>query len=205
DIAFLIRKEWLYRALLLDVRHEPVADSRPGRVRVAAEHELPPRRVDLQELRAVRVAPEGRVDHQARTDLLAPVDDLGHAGEGLAENLLYGLRRIPADGGPGASLLRRPHLRPGERIDGVDGADMPAVEVDRVVEEEVELVQLLFLDVHDRVGKGAELTRMVPVTMAEDDGLHVAGIEPNVAELLAEVHPTAGCVPVENVRELLPA
>src|SRR5438034_62730 len=145
DIALLVRKELLDRVRLLDVRYEPVADSRPGRVRIAAEHELPPRRVDLQELRAVSVAPEGRVDYQARTDLPAPVDDLGLAGEGLTENLLYGLRGIPADGAPGASLLRRPHLRPGDRIDGVDGANMPAVEGGRVVEEEVELVQLLFL------------------------------------------------------------
>src|SRR6266542_2371621 len=191
DIALLVGEKLLDRVRLLDVRHEPVPDARPGRVRVTAEHQLPPRGVDLQALRAVAVAPEGRVDHQARADLLASVDDLGLAAEGLAENLIYRLRRIAADGAPSAGLLRRPHLRPGERIDGIDGADMPGVEVDRVVEEEVDLRQLLLLDVYDRVGKFAELARMVPVAMAEDDGLHVVGIEPNGRELGTEAIPAA--------------
>ena len=110
DIAFLVREELLDRVRLLDIRHEPVPDSRPGGVGVAAEHELPARRVDLQELRPVGVPAERRMDDHPRRDLVPAVDDLRLAAEDLAQDLLHRLRRIAADRAPRAGLRRRSDL-----------------------------------------------------------------------------------------------
>src|SRR5438034_924653 len=205
DIAFLVREELLDRVRLLDVRHEPVPDTRPRRVRVAAEHQLPPRGVDLQELGSVGVPAERRMNDQPRGNLLPSVDDLRLAVEGFAQDLLDRLGRIAADRAPRAGLLRWPDLQTGEGIDGVDGPDVPGVEVDRVVEEEVYLLQLLLLDVEHRVRELAELAGMVPVTVAEDDRGDGIGVQADGLHLGAQAVPATRGVPVEDVGELLPA
>ena len=92
---------------------------------------------------------------------------LGLAAEDLAQDLLDGLRRIPAHRGPRARLRGGPTWAPVIGSTRVDGADVPAVEVDRVVEEEVDLFQLFLLDVDDGVGELAELARVVPVRVPE--------------------------------------
>src|SRR5438067_8748555 len=69
-VALLVRQKLLDRVRLLDVRDLPVPDALPGRIGVAAEHELADGRVHLEELRTVRVAPEGGVDNQPVFDLV---------------------------------------------------------------------------------------------------------------------------------------
>jgi hypothetical protein len=145
------------------------------------------------------------VDDQPGSDLVAAVDDLRLAAEDFAEDLLEGLRRVAAHRSPHTSLGRRPHLHARDRVEGVHGADVPAVEVGRVVEEEIDLVQLLFLDVDHGVGERVELAGVVPVAVPEHDPGDVAGIQADRRHLKAEVLPAAPRVPVEDIGELLPA
>ena len=84
DIAFFVGQHLLDGVRLLDVRDVPVPDPFPGRVGVAAENKLTARRVDLQQLRPVGMAPECGMNNQPRGDLEPPVDDLGLPGEDLA-------------------------------------------------------------------------------------------------------------------------
>src|SRR2546421_5866238 len=139
-VALLVRQKLLDRVRLLDVRDLPVPDALPGRIGVAAEHELADGRVHLEELGTVRVAPEGRVDGQAVLDLVPSVDDLSLAAQDLAEDLLERLRGVPADRAPGAALRRRRLLRTAAvdqvltaavavPLDGVDGMDVAVVEL----------------------------------------------------------------------------
>ena len=205
DVALLVGEELLDGVGLLDVGHQPVTDARPRRIRVAAEHQLTAAGVDLQQLRAIGVAAERRVDHQPAVDLMTSVDDPGLAAEHLAQDLLNRLRRIPAHRRARAGLLRRPDLSPGDRIDRVDRADVPGVEVDRVVQEEIDLLELLLLDVDHRVRELAELARVVPVGVTQHDPDDLVGIETDGVHLVANALPAAGRVPVEDVRQLLPA
>ena len=91
------------------------------------------------------------------------------------------------------------------RIDRVDGADVPGVEVDRVVQEEIDLLELFLLDVDHRVRELAELARVVPVGVTQHDPGDLVGIETDRGHLVANALPAAGGVPVEDVRQLLPA
>src|SRR5216110_3245527 len=68
-----------------------------------------PGRVHLQQLRAVGVAPEGRMNDHAPSDLVAPVDDVRLSAENLAEDLVDGLGRISADGAARAPARIRVH------------------------------------------------------------------------------------------------
>ena len=98
-VAFLVGQELLDRIGLLDVCHVPVTDPFPRRVRVTAEDQLAPSSVNLQELRAVGMAPERRVDYQARSDPVPSVDNLCLAGEDLAFDFRQRLWRISANRG----------------------------------------------------------------------------------------------------------
>src|SRR5581483_7965834 len=109
-VALFVGEELLDRIGLLDVRDVPVPNALPRRVRVAAEHQLTARGVDLQELGAVGVAAEGQVDDQARGNLFPAGDDLGLVGENLAHYLGDRLGRVPTDWGPGARLGGRSDL-----------------------------------------------------------------------------------------------
>ena len=91
------------------------------------------------------------------------------------------------------------------RIDGVDGADVPGVEVDGIVQEEIDLLQLFLLDVDHRVRELAELARVVPVRVTQHDPNDLLGIETDGRHLVADGLPAAGGVPVEDVGQLLPA
>ena len=162
DIALLVREHLLDRVGLLDVRDKPVPDPLPGGVGVAAEHELPARGVDLQELRPVGVAAERRVDDHPRSDLVPSIDDLRLAMEDLAQDLLDRLRRIAANRAAHACLRRRPDLFAGKRVHRVDGPDVALVERDRVVEEEIDLLEFLLLDVEHGVGKRRSTGRHGP-------------------------------------------
>src|SRR5262245_9317402 len=115
-----------------------VSDPLPGRVCVAAEDQLSYRSVYLQELRSVGMAPESGMDYQARGDLESSVYDFGLAGEDLAFDFCERLRGISADRAPSAGLLRRTDLCVSERIDRIHRADVPVVERDGVVNEEVD-------------------------------------------------------------------
>src|SRR2546425_945709 len=53
DVALLVGEHPLDGVRLLDVRDVPVADPFPGRLRIAADHDLADGRVHLQELRVV--------------------------------------------------------------------------------------------------------------------------------------------------------
>src|SRR5262249_51502188 len=140
-------QELLDRVGLLDVRDVPVPDPLPGGVRVAAEYELAARGVDLEQLRPVSMAPERWVDHQARRDLESSVDDDCLAGHDLALDFREGLGRVSANRAPRTGLLWGPYSISSDRINRIHGADMSVIELDRVVDEEVDLVQLLLLDV----------------------------------------------------------
>src|SRR5207247_652118 len=117
------------------------------------------------------------------------VDDVRLPVENLPEDLLDGLGRIAAHGAPGAEVCGRPELKPGQRVEGVDGADVAAVEVSGVVEEEVDLLELLLLDVEGGVRERVELAGVVPVTVPDDDALDVVGVQPNLTDLMTEVVP----------------
>ena len=82
---------------------------------------------------------------------------------------------------------------------------LPLLNSRRVVEEEVDLLEFLFLDVQHGVGKLAQLAGVIPVSVAGDDPGHVVGIEADGRHLLADGRPAARGVPVEDVAELLPA
>src|SRR5207237_2419845 len=105
-------------------------------------------------------------------DLVPSVDDLGLSRQQLIEDLVQGLRWIPAHWGTGAGLIRRRLLRPaavqqvltiGEAVPlhGVDGMDVTVVELQGVGEEEVDLPELLLLDVERGARKPADLTGVV--------------------------------------------
>src|SRR5439155_17138457 len=108
-VTLLVGEHLLDGVRLLDVRDVPVPDAFPGRVRIAAEHQLAAWRVHLQQLRAVGVAPEGRMNDHAPPDLVAPVDDVRLSAENLAEDLVDGLGRISADGAARAPARIRVH------------------------------------------------------------------------------------------------
>src|SRR5207245_9544372 len=109
------------------------------------------------------------VNDGAGGDLEAAVEDFCLAGEDLALNFRDRLRRIPANRAPRAGLRRRPYLASRYRINGIYRADVPAVELDRVVEEEIYLLELLLLDVKDSVRERVELAGVVPVTVSNND------------------------------------
>src|SRR4030095_3086218 len=184
---------------------EPVPDTRPRRVRVAAEHQLPPCGVDLQELGSVGVSPERGVNDEDWGDLFPSVDDLRLAVEDFAQDLLDRLGRIAADGAPRAGLLRWPDLLTGERIDRVDGSNVAGVELGRVVKEEVYLLELLLLNVEHRVRELAELADVVPMPMPGDDSGDIIGVQADGSHLGAQAVPATRGVPVEDIGELLPA
>src|SRR5438874_2347259 len=106
------------------------------------------------------------MDHQTGGDLESSVDDFCLAGHNLALDLHDGLRWIPTDRCACAGLRRRPDLGSGDRIDSIHRTDMPVVEIGRVIEEEIDLIELLFLDVEDGVRERVELPGVVPVTMS---------------------------------------
>ena len=58
NVALLIGQKLLDGVRLLDIRDVPVSDPLPGGIGVAAEHQVTPRGVDLQELRPVSMAAE---------------------------------------------------------------------------------------------------------------------------------------------------
>src|SRR4030095_1506222 len=109
DVALLVGEELLDRVRLLDVRNVPITDPLPGGVGVAAEYQLTPRGVDLQELRAVGMAPERRVDHETGGELVSSVDDFGLFGKHLPLNFEDRLRGIAAARAARAGLRRRPY------------------------------------------------------------------------------------------------
>jgi len=145
------------------------------------------------------------MDHKTRGDLESSVDDLGLASKDLALDFRDCLRGISTDWTPRAGLLRRPYLRVSERIDRIHCADVPVVERDGVVDEEVDLLQLLRLDVKDSVRERVELAGVVPVTVSNNDPGNSSGIQPDVFHLVGEVPPAARGVPVKYVLQLLPA
>src|SRR4029453_13636155 len=176
----------------------------PGGVGVAAEYQLTPWGVDLQKLRAVGMAPERGGDHEPRGDLLSSVDDVCLVGKHLPLNFYDRLRGIAADRAPRAGLRRWPYLGFSDRINGIHRADMPAVELDRVIEKEVDLLQLLLLDVEHGVREGVELAGVVPVTVSNNDPGDSIRIQPDVFHLVGKVPPAARGVPIKDIRELLP-
>src|SRR3954452_704824 len=99
------------------------------------------------------MAPEGGVDHEARGDDESSIDDYRLAGEDFPLDFRDRLRRVPADRAPRAGLRRRPYLHSSDRVNRIHRADVPLVEFDRVVEEEVDRLQLLLLNVEDSVGE----------------------------------------------------
>ena len=160
--------------------------------------------MDLQQLRAIGMAAERRVDHQAGGNNKWPVDNLRLLPEHLAFDFRKCLRRVTTDRTARAGLLRRAYLGAGERIDRVNRADMPAIELGRIRGKEVDRPQLLLLDIEHGIGKRIELSGMVPVAMANDDPFDGTGIQPDVLHLLTQIPPAAGGVPVEDVLQLLP-
>src|SRR5215472_2595255 len=203
-IALLVGQELLDRVSLLDVCDVPVPDSFPGGVRVAAENQLAARGVDLQQLRPVSMAAERWVYHQARRNLETSVDDDCLAAHDLALDFREGLRRVSANRAPRAGLRRRSYSLTSDRIDGIYGADMSVIELDRVVDEEVDLIQLLLLDVQDSIRERVELAGVVPVTMSNNDPGDIIRIQPDVFHLVGEVPPAARGVPIKDISQLLP-
>src|SRR5580765_6194087 len=112
---------------------------------------------------------ERRMDDHSRGDVVPAVDHPRLAGEDLAQDFLHRLRRIAADRAASASLRRRSHLRAGERVYGIDRADVAIVKRGGIVEEEIDLLELLLLHVEHGVGELVQLAGMVPVTMTDDD------------------------------------
>src|SRR5712671_4543504 len=151
------------------------------------------------------MAPERGVDHETWGDLESSVDDFRLAVHDLAFDFRDRLRRVPADRGPRTGLRRRPYLVFSDRVNRIHRADVPAVELGRIVEEEVDLIELLLLDVENSVRERVELAGVVPVTVSNNDPGDGSGIQPDVFHLVGQVPPAARGVPIENIRQLLPA
>src|ERR1700731_4584456 len=137
------------------------------------------------------MTPESGVNHQTRSDLESTVDDLCLAGHYLALDLQYGLRRVSTDRGARAGLLWGPDLGPVVGIDVIPRPDGPAVEVGRVVEEEVDLIELLLLDVQHSVRERVELPGVVPVTVSNNDPGEGRATQSAVFHLVGQVPPAA--------------
>src|SRR5262245_40711643 len=107
---------------------------------------------------------------------MSSVDDLGFPGEDFALDFCDGLRRVPADRAPRASLSGWTDLGASDRINRIHRADVSAVELGWIQEEEVELFEFLLLDVQDGIRKRVQLASVVPVPVSEHDPGYVAGI-----------------------------